>query len=90
LDPKQYIGQWTGIDPKSVEGKKDQVVTAISEIPQTHAIPIDDNEWVFTWTLGKSKVDRSPPFCKDGMPVRHLVQGAWVASESEGGTALCQ
>src|SRR3954452_16845594 len=75
LDPKQYVGQWTGIDPRSAEGKKNQVVTAISEIPQTHAIPIDDNEWVFTWTLGKSKtlelnkpyvvltyVGRGPPF----------------------------
>ena len=48
LDPKQYVGQWTGIDPRSVEAKKNQVVTAISEIPQTHAIPIDDNESIST------------------------------------------
>jgi hypothetical protein len=75
LDPKQYVGQWTSIDPKSVEGKKNKVVTAISEIPQTQSIPINHNKWVLTWTFGQSKtlelnkpavvltyVGTSPPF----------------------------
>jgi hypothetical protein len=28
-------------------------------------------------------------YCSVGKPVRHLMPGPWVASESEGGTALC-
>jgi hypothetical protein len=75
LDPKQYVGQWTGIDPNSVEGKKNQIVTAISKIPQTQAIPIGNNKWVLTWTFKQGKplelnkpavvltyVGRNPPF----------------------------
>jgi len=54
LDPKQYIGQWTGIDPNSAEGKMNQIVTTISKIPQTQSIPIGRNNWVVTSTLGQS------------------------------------
>jgi hypothetical protein len=54
LDPKQYVGQWTHIDPKSFEGKENQIMTEISKIPQTQSIPIDHNKWVLTWTLGQS------------------------------------
>jgi outer membrane protein OmpA-like peptidoglycan-associated protein len=55
LDPKQYVGQWTGIDPNSAEGKKNQIVSGISMIPQTQSIPIGHNDWVVTWTLGNDK-----------------------------------
>lgn len=55
LDPKQYVGQWTGIDPNSAEGKKNEIVTAISKIPQTQSIPIGHNNWVVSSTLGQSK-----------------------------------
>ena len=55
LDLKQYVGQWTGIDPNSAEGKKNEIVTAISKIPQTQSIPIGRNNWVVSWTLGQSK-----------------------------------
>jgi outer membrane protein OmpA-like peptidoglycan-associated protein len=55
LDPKQYVGQWTGIDPNSAEGKENKIVTAISKIPQTQSIPIGRNDWVVSWTLGESK-----------------------------------
>ena len=56
LDLKQYVGQWTGIDPNSAEGKKNEIVTAISKIPQTQSIPIGRNNWVVSWTLGQSKM----------------------------------
>jgi outer membrane protein OmpA-like peptidoglycan-associated protein len=55
LDPKQYVGEWTGIDPKSAEGKMNEIVTTISKIPQTQSIPIGRNDWVVSWTLGQSK-----------------------------------
>jgi hypothetical protein len=51
LDPKQYIGRWTGLDPKSAEGKENAFITQISKLPQTEAIPILKNQWVLTWTL---------------------------------------
>jgi hypothetical protein len=55
LDPKQYIGQWTGIDPNSAEGKNIQTITGVSKLPETQAIPIANNQWVVTWTLGQNK-----------------------------------
>jgi hypothetical protein len=55
LDPKQYIGQWTSIDPKSPEGKANEIVTGISKLPQTEASPIAHNQWVVTWTMGQDK-----------------------------------
>jgi hypothetical protein len=55
LDPKQYIGNWTGIDPKSPEGKKLAFITQISKLPKTEAIPLLKNKWVLTWTFGQTK-----------------------------------
>jgi hypothetical protein len=75
LDPKQYVGRWTGIDPQSAEGKKNAFITQISKLPETEAIPILKNQWVLTWTLGKEQdisyktptvvltyVGKDPPF----------------------------
>ena len=55
LDPKQYIGRWTGIDPQSAEGTENAFITQISKLPKMEAIPILKNQWVLTWTLGKEQ-----------------------------------
>ena len=62
--PKQYIGKWTGIDPQSVEGKKNAFVTQISKLPATEAIPILKNQWVLTWTLGARKISLQSADCR--------------------------
>src|SRR4051812_8000213 len=54
LDPKQYIGNWTSVDPNSSEGKKLAFITKISKLPSVEAIPIMKNHWVLTWTLGRA------------------------------------
>jgi hypothetical protein len=54
LDPSQYIGKWSGIDPTSIEGKRNAFMTKISQLPNMEAIPLMKNEWVLTWTAGKS------------------------------------
>jgi hypothetical protein len=55
LDPKQYIGRWSGLDPQSAEGKKNAFITQISKLPKMEAIPVLKNQWVLTWTLGKGQ-----------------------------------
>jgi hypothetical protein len=55
LDPKQYIGKWTGLDPQSDEGQKNAFITQVSKLPKMEAIPILKNQWVLTWTLGKEQ-----------------------------------
>ena len=53
LDPAQNIGKWTGIDPNSTEGKKNEIITKISQLPKMEVIPLMKNNWVLTWSLGK-------------------------------------
>jgi hypothetical protein len=55
LDPNQYIGKWTGVDPQSDEGKKNAFITQISKLPKMEAIPVLKNQWTLTWTLGKDQ-----------------------------------
>ncbi|MGO7979583.1 hypothetical protein ACC691_16915 [Rhizobium johnstonii] len=51
LDPKQYVGEWTSIDPKSVQARKDEFIANTSKLPGMEAIPIMKNEWVLTWDI---------------------------------------
>jgi hypothetical protein len=75
LDPNQYVGKWTGLDPKSIEAMKNAYVTQVSKLPDTEAIPLMKNQWVLTWNLGKEQniphnnpavvltyVGKDPPF----------------------------
>jgi hypothetical protein len=55
LDPKQYVGRWTGLDPQSDEGKKNAFITQMSKLPKLEAIPLLNNQWVLTSTLGKEE-----------------------------------
>ncbi|RUX34636.1 hypothetical protein EOA23_00890 [Mesorhizobium sp. M2A.F.Ca.ET.042.01.1.1] len=55
FDPDNYIGKWSRVDPQSVEGQVNAVIAQTSKLPKTEAIPILDNKWVLTWTLGKEK-----------------------------------
>jgi hypothetical protein len=75
LDPKQYVGKWTGLAPESIESKKNAFIAQISKLPDMEAIPILKNQWVLTWTLGRDQdieykmptvvlthVGKNPPF----------------------------
>jgi predicted hotdog family 3-hydroxylacyl-ACP dehydratase len=53
LDPDQYIGRWTGLDPQSAE--ENAFITQISKLPKMEAIPLLNNQWVLTWTLGNGQ-----------------------------------
>ncbi|MER9363155.1 hypothetical protein [Mesorhizobium sp. M0500] len=55
IDPDNYIGKWSQVDPRSVEGQVNAIIAQTSKLPKTEAIPILDNKWVLTWTLGKEQ-----------------------------------
>ncbi|MER8977911.1 hypothetical protein [Mesorhizobium sp. M0870] len=55
IDPDNYIGKWSQFDPQSVEGQVNAIIAQTSKLPKTEAIPILDNKWVLTWTLGKEQ-----------------------------------
>lgn len=55
LDPRNYIGRWSQIDPSSAEGQVNAAIAQASKLPDTEAIPLLDNHWVLTWTLGKEQ-----------------------------------
>ncbi len=55
LDPQQYIGRWTAIDLNSREGQTLAFISKISKLPKVEAIPLKNNQWVLTWTLGRDK-----------------------------------
>lgn len=54
LDPQQYLGKWSAIDPNSVEGKRNALVARISKLPKVEAIPLMKNKWVLSWTTGQA------------------------------------
>ncbi|BDV33906.1 hypothetical protein SS37A_14350 [Methylocystis iwaonis] len=53
IDPKQYVGKWSGLDPKSAEGVENALITQGSKLPKMEAIPVLKNKWVLTWALGQ-------------------------------------
>lgn len=55
IDPDNYIGKWSEIDPKSQEGQANALVGRISKLPNAEVIPILNNQWVMTWTLGREQ-----------------------------------
>lgn len=55
MDPNNYIGKWSRIDPKSAEGQINAIIAQTSKLPKTKAIPILKNKWVLTWTLGNEE-----------------------------------
>lgn len=54
LDPQAYTGKWTQVDPNSALGKATAIITNVSQLPKTQAIPLMKNKWVLTWTAGKA------------------------------------
>lgn len=52
IDPEEYIGKWSRIDPNSPAGKANAFVTSVSKLPKSGAIPLLKNRWVLTWTAG--------------------------------------
>ena len=95
LEPQQYIGKWTGIDPNSVEGKKLAIVAKISQLPKVEAIPLMKNRWVLSWTASKTPaigygqptvvltyVGRNPPFVSNVTYGRGEAAPSWI----DGGT----
>ncbi|WP_114947558.1 hypothetical protein [Microvirga calopogonii] len=55
LDPNQYVGKWTQIDPNSPAGKAQAIVMKASKLPKMDAIPVLKNKWVLTRSVGKEK-----------------------------------
>jgi hypothetical protein len=55
IDPKQYLGRWTATDPDSPEGKTMAFISKISKLPKSEVIPLKNNQWILTWTLGCEK-----------------------------------
>jgi hypothetical protein len=53
LDPSQKVGKWSQLDPNSAEGKTAAVIARVSKLPKSDVIPMMDNKWVMTSTLGK-------------------------------------
>lgn len=91
LDPQQYIGKWTGIDPNSVDGKKNAIIGKISQLPKVEAIPLMKNKWVLSWTAGKTPtigygqptvvltyVGPNPPFTSTVSYGRGGIAPSWV------------
>lgn len=91
LDPKQYIGKWTGIDPVSLEGQKDAFIASISELPKMPAIPLMNNTWVLTWQINKSQdvahgqptavltyVGTNPPFISEVKYEQNAIPPSWA------------
>lgn len=55
LNPNQKIGQWSHLDPNSPEGKAAALIAGVSKLPKSDVIPLLDNKWVMTSTLGRSR-----------------------------------
>jgi hypothetical protein len=55
IDPDNYIGKWSQLNPKSPEGQANAIIAQTAKLPNAEAIPILNNEWVMTWTLGKER-----------------------------------
>lgn len=55
IDPNKYVGKWTGFDPKSAEGRSAAIIAQTSKIYGTNAIPLINNKWILTWTIGDAK-----------------------------------
>lgn len=101
LDPKQYIGKWTGLDPNSIEGKKNEFITRISKLPKSDVIPLMKNQWVLTSTLGVGQtiehnkptvvltyVGKSAPFIS-AVKYGRAVGAVAVAATPGSGTYVC-
>lgn len=54
LDPQDYVGKWTKETEDEIATTKREIITKISMLPKTNAIPLMQNNWVLTWSLGKT------------------------------------
>lgn len=61
-DATEYLGKWSKLPEKSELAKKYAFITDVSKLEDLEAIPLMDNEWVLTWTLGASET------LKDNVP----------------------
>lgn len=67
--PKTYLnklqelsGRWSEVVPQSEDGLVAQYMAEASKLPKLNAIPLIDNRWTLTWTLGKNKeIERKQP-----------------------------
>lgn len=51
-DPRQYVGQWSAYAANSPEAKKLAVINQVAQLPKSKVIPLLNNDWVLTSTLG--------------------------------------
>jgi hypothetical protein len=55
INPDNYMGKWSQLDPKSAEGQVNAAIAQTSKLAQKEAIPVLNNKWVLTWTLGEEQ-----------------------------------
>lgn len=56
------VGRWTGIDPSSIEARRIEFIGRLSKLPKSNIIPLFDNKWVLTTSLGNgSSIGRGKP-----------------------------
>ncbi|CAN7506030.1 hypothetical protein [Polaromonas sp. LjRoot131] len=95
LDPQQQVGKWTGIDPSSVQAKRNAIVAKISQLPKVEAIPLMRNEWVLSWSAGKTQTVRygeptvvltymgsNPPFISSVSYGRGEAAPSWINGDT--------
>lgn len=61
-DVNTYFGKWSQLSEENGLAKKYSFIAKVSKLKDMEAIPLMDNAWVLTWTLGRSKaVDAVEP-----------------------------
>lgn len=62
LNTSKLEGAWTSLNPSSEDGIRNEFITEISKLPNSKVIPLLNNKWALTWTIGDA------PTIKHGEP----------------------
>lgn len=55
FDSQGYLGKWTGLKKQSDEWKRHEYIAKLSKLKDMEAIPLMNNQWVLTWTIGTGR-----------------------------------
>jgi hypothetical protein len=62
LDPKAYVGKWTGINLNAAQSKADKLVLSVSKLPGDNKIVLFNGQMIITTRLGQtSDIDYGNP-----------------------------
>lgn len=75
INVQKYVGTWSAVDPNSADGVAQALVAQVSKLPKSDMIPVVNNRFVLTYSLGKNAsieygkpavvltyVGKAPPF----------------------------